>query len=84
MVVRVRGLRGGEQNHIGLSIGGVTKRLAQYTTSSGARPVITTSSQDIRIPLVANGIDRAAPGQVALSFWHGGAGTVWIDEIRFE
>lgn len=84
MVVRVRGLRGGEQNHIGLSIGGVSKRLAQYTTSSGARPVITTSSQDIRIPLLANGINRATPGQVALSFWHGGASTVWIDEIRFE
>ncbi len=84
MVVRVRGLMGGEQNHIGVSIGGVTQRFGEYSTSSGGNAVITTAFQDIRIPLVANGINRAAPGQLALSFWHGGSSTVWIDEIRFE
>jgi hypothetical protein len=84
MVVRVRGLMGGEQNHVGLSIGGVTKRFSEYSTSSGGNAVITTAFRDIRIPLVANGINRAAPGQLAMSFWHGGSSTLWIDEIRFE
>ncbi len=84
LVLRMRGGAGGEQNHVDLSIGGVTRRLSQFTTSGGGGAVVTTTTQDIRIPLAANGISSTAPGQLALSFWHGGSGSVWIDQIRFD
>lgn len=84
MVARIRCDAGGEQNHIDLSIGGVTKRFGQYATSSGTNAVVTATYQDVRIPMVENGINRAAPGQLSLSFWHGGTGSLWIEEIRFE
>ena len=62
----VKGATGGEQDQFSLGLGGVTKRFAEFTLDGGAHPVITTGYQDIRIPLVANGINRAAPAQLAL------------------
>jgi chitodextrinase len=84
LVVRVKGATGGEQAHFSLSLGGATKTFADFTLDGGAHPVLTTSYQDIRIPMTANGINRAAPGQLAMGFWFGGNSSISIDEIRFE
>jgi hypothetical protein len=84
LVLRVRGNNGGEQAHFQMSIGGVTRVFNQFLLDGGAQPSITTSYQDIKIPLVANGISRSSPGQLSLGFWYGGSGIVSIDEIRFE
>jgi hypothetical protein len=46
--------------------------------------VLTTTYQDIRIPLVANGISRTSPSQLAMGFWYGGTSTVTIDSISFQ
>lgn len=46
--------------------------------------MITTTYQDIRIPMAANGINRNSPSQLALGFWYGGSSTVTIDHISFE
>jgi hypothetical protein len=45
--------------------------------------VLTTSYQDIRIPMAANGINRASPGQLAMGFWYGGNSAITIDSISF-
>jgi hypothetical protein len=45
--------------------------------------VVTTGYQDIKIPLAANGVNRAAPGQLAMGFWYGGTSTVTIDGFSF-
>ncbi|WP_187434521.1 DUF4832 domain-containing protein [Paenibacillus methanolicus] len=79
MVIRVKGANGGEQNHVQLTIGGVTRTLAAFSGDT-----VTTGYKNIAIDLAANGVDRSSPGQMTMTFWHGGSGTVWIDEIRFE
>ena len=84
LVFRIKGNSGNEQSHFQVSIGGVNKRFDHFVLSTGGAPVITTSYQDIRIPLVSNGINRTSPGQLVLAFWFGASGTVSIDEIRFE
>ncbi|MFD0670969.1 fibronectin type III domain-containing protein [Cohnella sp. GCM10027633] len=78
MIVRVKGANGGEQSHFKLSLGGVEKTLADFSGNT-----VTTAYKDIEIDLVANGVNRSAPGQLTMTFWHGGSGTIWIDEIRF-
>ncbi|WP_379131664.1 fibronectin type III domain-containing protein [Paenibacillus sp. sgz500958] len=79
LVIRLKGASGGEQNHIQLTIGGVTQTLAAFSGDT-----ITTGYKDIAIDLVAKGVNRTSPGQLEMSFWHGGNSSVWIDEIRFE
>lgn len=79
MVIRIKGASGGEQSHMQLTIGGVTQTLAAFSGNT-----ITTSYKDIEINLVSNGVDRSSPGQLTMTFWHGGNSSVWIDEIRFE
>jgi hypothetical protein len=46
--------------------------------------VITTAYQDIRIPMVANGISRNSPSPLAMGFWFGGNSTITIDHITFQ
>ena len=84
LVVRVKGAAGGEQTHFNLNLGGVTKVFGDFTLDGGGHPAITTAYQDIKIPMVANGISRTAPGQLAMGFWFGGASTVTIDSISFQ
>ncbi|WP_203719402.1 fibronectin type III domain-containing protein, partial [Asanoa siamensis] len=84
LVVRVKGAAGGEQNHFNLGLGGATKLFADFTVEGGGHPVITTSYQDIRIPLAANGINRNSPSQLAMGFWYGGNSTISIDHITFQ
>jgi hypothetical protein len=84
LVVRLKGAAGGEQSHFNLSVGGTTKVFGDFVLAGGGHPTITTAFQDIKIPLVANGIDRAAPGQLAMGFWYGGSSTVTIDSIGFQ
>lgn len=84
LVLRIKGSAGGEQSHFQLGINGATKMFNQFTTSTGGAPVITTSYQDIKIPMVSNGINRASPGQLTLAFWFGASGTISIDSIHFE
>ncbi|WNI21468.1 DUF4832 domain-containing protein [Streptomyces sp. ITFR-16] len=84
LVVRAKGLRGGEENDFELSAGGVTKRFKDLVLDGGAHPVLTTGYQDFRIPLTANGISRTEPAQLSLSFWHGGSSSLSIDSISFE
>ncbi|TDL62735.1 DUF4832 domain-containing protein [Paenibacillus amylolyticus] len=79
MVIRIRGEHGGEQHHMQLSIGGVSQTLAAFSGDT-----ITTSFKEVAIDLAAKGIDRSSPGQLTMTFWHGGTSTIWIDEIRFE
>ncbi|MFG2042493.1 DUF4832 domain-containing protein [Dactylosporangium sp. NPDC048998] len=84
LVIRIKGAAGGEQTHFNLGLGGSTKLFADFTLDGGAHPVITTSYQDIRIPMAANGINRNSPSQLAMGFWFGGNSTVTIDHIFFE
>ncbi|MEV0616722.1 DUF4832 domain-containing protein [Nonomuraea sp. NPDC050404] len=84
LVVRIKGASGGEQSHFHLSLGGASKIFGDFTLDGGGRPAITTAYQDIRIPMAANGINRAAAGQIAMGFWHGGSGTVTIDSLSFQ
>ncbi|MCK9860036.1 DUF4832 domain-containing protein [Paenibacillus sp. ATY16] len=79
LVIRIKGASGGEQNHMQLTIGGVTKTLGEFSGDT-----ITAGYKDITINLASNGVDRSSPGQLTMTFWHGGNSTVWIDEIRFE
>ncbi|MEV4136081.1 fibronectin type III domain-containing protein [Dactylosporangium sp. NPDC049742] len=83
LVIRVKGAAGGEQTHFNLGLGGTTKVFADYTLDGGAHPALTTSYQDIRIPLVANGISRNSPSQLTMGFWYGGSSTITIDSISF-
>jgi len=46
--------------------------------------VITTSYREFRIPMAANGINRASPAQLALAFWYGGNSTISIDHLSFQ
>ncbi|MEV0563028.1 hypothetical protein [Dactylosporangium sp. NPDC050588] len=82
-MIRVKGAAGGEQTHFNLGLGGTTKVFADYTLDGGAHPTLTTSYQDIRIPLVANGISRNSPSQLTMGFWYGGSSTITIDSISF-
>lgn len=84
LVLRITGAVGGEQRHFKLALGGVTKLFAEFTLDGGMLPVISTSYQDIRIPMAVNGINTRQPGELELSFWWGGKSTIVIDEIRFE
>ncbi|WP_199731753.1 DUF4832 domain-containing protein [Cohnella endophytica] len=79
MIVRVKGAAGGEQSHFHLTLGGVEKTFGDFSGNT-----ITTAYKDIAIDLVANGVNRSAPGQLTMAFWYGSSGTIWIDEIRFE
>lgn len=79
LVIRIKGASGGEQNHIQLTLGGVTQTLGVLSGDT-----VTSGYKDIAINLAANGIDRSSPGQLVMTFWHGGNSTVWIDELRFE
>ncbi|WP_413406815.1 DUF4832 domain-containing protein [Paenibacillus amylolyticus] len=79
MVIRMKGANGGEQDHIQLSIGGLTRTLSAFSGDT-----VTTHFKDVEIDLAANGVDLRSPGQLSMSFWHGGNSTIWIDEIRFE
>lgn len=83
LVLRIKGAAGGEQTGFSLGLGGTTKLLADYALDGGGHPALTTAYQDIRIPLAANGISQAAPGQLTLAFWYGKAGSVSIDSISF-
>lgn len=83
LVVRIKGNAGGEQAHFNLSLGGATKVFGDYTLDGGGHPVITTAYQDIKIPMVANGISRNSPAQLAMGFWYGGNGSISIDSISF-
>ncbi|MEV4537713.1 DUF4832 domain-containing protein [Asanoa sp. NPDC049518] len=84
LVVRIKGAAGGEQAHFNLGLGGSTKVFGDFTVDGGGHPVITTSYQDIRIPMVANGINRNSPSQLAMGFWYGGNSTISIDHISFQ
>ncbi|MEV4623271.1 DUF4832 domain-containing protein [Asanoa sp. NPDC049573] len=84
LVVRVKGLAGGEQSHFNLGLGGTTKVFGDFTLDGGGHPVITTAYQDIRIPMTANGINRNSPSQLAMGFWYGGNSTITIDHITFQ
>jgi chitodextrinase len=84
LVVRIKGAAGGEQTHFNVNLGGATKVFGDFTLDGGGHPVITTAYQDIKIPMVANGMSRSAPGQLAMGFWYGGAGTISIDSISFQ
>ncbi|QGQ98780.1 DUF4832 domain-containing protein [Paenibacillus psychroresistens] len=79
MIIRIKGAVGGEQTHINVNIGGVTKTLALFSSNT-----LTTSYKDIAFNLVSNGVNRVTPGNVALSFSNGFSGTVYIDEIKFQ
>lgn len=79
LVFVIKGAAGGEQNAFHVILGGVEKTLGAFSGDT-----ITTSYKTIRINMVAQGINRAAPGQLQLTFWWGSSGTVTIDEIRFE
>ncbi|WP_164472811.1 DUF4832 domain-containing protein [Cohnella candidum] len=79
LIVRIKGAAGGEESQFHLILGGVEKTLGAFSGNT-----VTTSYKDISIDLAANGVDKASPGQLQMSFWYGSAGTVWIDEIRFE
>ncbi|KLU54935.1 hypothetical protein EL84_22760 [Paenibacillus sp. VT-400] len=79
MVIKIKGAHGGEQHHMQLSIGGVSQTLAAFSGDT-----VTTSFKEVEIDLAAKGIDRSSPGQLTMTFWHGGNSTIWIDEIRFE
>ncbi|WP_052487778.1 DUF4832 domain-containing protein [Gordoniibacillus kamchatkensis] len=79
LIVRIKGAAGGEESQFHLILGGVEKTLGALSGDT-----VTTSYKDIAIDLAANGINQASPGQLQMSFWYGSAGTVWIDEIRFE
>jgi chitodextrinase len=84
LVLRIKGAAGGEQSHFHVSLGGVTKRLGDYTLDGGGHPAVTTAYQDVKIPLSANGINRASPGQLSMGFWYGGNSTVTIDSLSFQ
>ncbi|MEV4177505.1 DUF4832 domain-containing protein [Nonomuraea sp. NPDC049709] len=84
LVVRIKGAAGGEQAHFHLSLGGATKAFGDFTLDGGGHPAITTAYKDIRLPMSANGINRASPGQLAMGFWYGGDSTVTIDSLSFE
>ncbi|VUD58597.1 hypothetical protein TDB9533_02462 [Thalassocella blandensis] len=79
LVLTIKGAAGGEERDFHISLGGVDKSFAEL---SGEQ--LTTTYKTIRIDLEANAINRAAPGQLQMSFWWGGSSTVIIDEIRFE
>ncbi|WP_238011711.1 carbohydrate-binding protein [Dactylosporangium sp. AC04546] len=83
LVVRIKGNAGGEQTHFNLGLGGTTKVFGDYTLDGGAHPVITTTYQEIRIPLTANGINRNSPAQLAMGFWYGGNSSITIDGFSF-
>lgn len=79
LVFVIKGAAGGEQNAFHLTLGGVDKTFAEFSGDT-----ITTSYKTIRINMSTNGVNRASPGQLELSFWYGSSGTITIDEIRFE
>ncbi|WP_432827600.1 hypothetical protein [Dactylosporangium sp. CA-092794] len=84
LVIRIIGAEGGEERHMKLTLGGVTRFLGDMTLDGGGHPVVTRSYTDIRIPMTANGINTRSPGEFQLSFWWGGHSSIVIDEIRFE
>ncbi|GAA5198505.1 hypothetical protein GCM10023322_72080 [Rugosimonospora acidiphila] len=84
LVIRIKGAAGGEQAHFNVNLGGVTKVFADFTLDGGGHPAIGTAYQDIEVPMAANGINRASPGQLAMGFWYGGSGTITIDSISFQ
>src|SRR5262249_38278655 len=84
LVLRVKGTTGGEQTHFNLGLRGPTKVFGDYRLDGNAHPAITTTYQDIKTPMAANGISRTSPGQLAMGFWYGGTSAITIDEIRFE
>ncbi len=79
LVFVIKGAAGGEQSAFHVTLGGVDKTFAAFSGDT-----ITTSYKTIRINMSSNGVNRASPGQLELSFWYGSSGTITIDEIRFE
>lgn len=79
LIMRIKGAAGGEEGQFHLVLGGEEKTFGAFSGNT-----VTTTYKDIAIDLAASGVDRSSPGQLQMSFWHGSAGTVWIDEIRFE
>lgn len=79
LVFVIKGSVGGEGNGFTVSLGGVTKTFAEFTTDA-----ITTAYKTIRIDMNAHGINRTSPGQLQMTFWHGKSGQITIDEIRLE
>ncbi len=79
LVFVIKGAAGGEQNAFHVILGGVENTLGALSGDT-----ITTSYKTIRINMSTAGMNRAAPGQLQLTFWWGASGTVTIDEIRFE
>ncbi|WP_379131680.1 S-layer homology domain-containing protein [Paenibacillus sp. sgz500958] len=80
LVIRVKGAAGGEENQISVSIGGVTKTIAQFSGDT-----ITTSYKDLVIDLPTKGVDLSQTiWSVAISqaVWDT-TGTIYIDEIYF-
>ena len=79
LVFVIKGAAGGEQSHFKVKLGGVEKTFAAFSGDT-----ITTAYKTIRINMSTNGVNRASPGQLQMSFWLGKSGTTYIDEIRFE
>jgi hypothetical protein len=80
LVVRIKGT---SAQHFNLSLGGVTKVFGDYVLDGGGHPALTSSFQDIKIPMAANGISRTTPAQLAMGFWYGGSGAISIDSLSF-
>ncbi|MEU8082375.1 hypothetical protein AB0B57_01885 [Micromonospora sp. NPDC049101] len=89
LVIRIKGSAGGEQKDFHVRVGPRTTVFADLVLDGGQHPVVTTSYQDIRIPLKANGFNSVQPEEVSMGFWHGdndnddGHGTVLIDSLSF-
>lgn len=79
LVLSISGAAGGEQQDFTVELGGTTQLFADIADGP-----ITTDFTELRVDLVAAGVDRSNPGQLNLNFWQGETGTVDIEEIRFE
>ncbi|MCU4972729.1 fibronectin type III domain-containing protein [Halobacteria archaeon AArc-m2/3/4] len=77
LTMLVRGDRGGEENHVVLTLDDVSGRLSSLSADA-----IGTDRSAVRIDLEDAGVP-AAPSDLHLSFTEGGAGALEIHEIRF-
>ena len=83
LVIKIRGEKGGEKPNIYLD-DGTTRRCLR----AGEFPVLTTSWQEIRLPLrkfASQGVDLSHLEALQFDFeWEETSGTIYIAEIRFE